>query len=62
MNLKNEVEKRYEEDARLLIKKLLENKIKFKNGELNSIGVFIIIDTARNILETETPLEAIKKL
>jgi hypothetical protein len=58
----NENEKKhYEEDARLLIKKLNENKIKLKYGALNPMGVDILIKTAAEILDKENVVSAANK-
>jgi hypothetical protein len=52
----------YEEDARLLIRKLVDNEIELKYGALNHIGVQILIETANEILSKESVGEAISKI
>ena len=60
--MSEEAMKRYDDDARILIKKLAENEIKLKHGELNPVGVQILIEHANNILQTESVTDAIAKL
>ena len=60
--MKDDTQARYEEDARILIKKLADNKIHLKNGELNYLGVQILIETAYAILGKESVAEAIAKV
>ena len=58
--INSQAKKRYVEDARLLIKKLADNEIQLKNGELNHIGVHILIKTACSILNSQSVEDAIK--
>jgi len=50
-----------EERNLLLICKLLNNKIKLEFGDLNPIGVDLIINKAAEILVKETPNESEEK-
>ena len=56
-----ESRKRYDEDARSLIQQLLDGRIELKNGELNPMGVQILIESAHAILQNETVTEAAAK-
>lgn len=53
--------KRYDEDARLLIKQLLNGDVDLKNGDLNPMGVQILIESANAILQKESVTDAAAK-
>lgn len=52
----------YDEDARILIKRLANNEIKMVGGDLSHVGVGFLVKTASEILERESVRDAIAKI
>ena len=51
---------RYKKDAALVIKELYENRIKLKHGELNSIGVVLLVAAMDRLLREKSVTEIVE--
>jgi hypothetical protein len=59
--LSDEEREHYRNDARKLIKLLIDDEVTLKYGHLNSLGVYLLIETVYQILQEESVMEAYDK-